>query len=156
MCFVDEDCIILIYMSAQIAANNSIESPGANRGVISVEFVLFLIISAKVTNCFCGCKVLFISCLLTALVPEEIRFCCERVSELLSIDGHVIHLVSIKIDVDIGFYFQITGFGLRVIDWGYLIYLDFLTRKGEIVAIVDHTEFIISKAAESVCDSCGE
>jgi hypothetical protein len=156
MCFFDENCIIWICSSAQIAASDSIESLGANWGIISVEFVLFHIISAKVTNCFCGCKVTFVSCLLTALVSGRINFCSERVSELLSIDGHVIHLVSIKIDVDIGFYFQITGLVLRVKDWSYLLYWDFLTGKGEIVAIVDHTEFIISKAAESVCDNCGE
>jgi len=115
--------------------------------LVGEEFVYLIIDFTAITNCNSSFNVFFLCSLYAAFISESTNFSLYVISVLWSIDGWVIHFVVIEIHINVPFYFDITTASLRVILWGSIFDLYFLTGKSELIIVVYVTILIVGKAA---------
>ena len=83
-----------------IAFDGSVESSSAHRGVECEELII-LILETGVTRFSCCGEIILLSSFLTASITCIIYSRLEKIAEVISINLLIVHLVSIKIDVDV-------------------------------------------------------
>ena len=129
------------------ASSDSVESSGANWGVVSEELIRIFLF-ASIANSGSSLNVTFFSGLSAACITRDINISVEDVVVLFSINFWVVLFVSIEIDVVEIFNIVSALSSSWVVFDDFIGDFDFFTSESESLVVVDRTAWVIGGTAE--------